>query len=215
MKISPTKAGTKKKPRTVKVGLNISNDGPARRRRDRDLLPEDDQAEHEGLQDLLRGHARSTTAPRPARRARRSAPERRRAVVNPTGAGPAPLALQEHVLRRLLQAAQHLPRSDGRRQSEGALGKISSGGAEFGQKLTIDIPEDLQQPSASVYSALTDIKTSLRATAGKGRKKHGIFQTTGCTGRKFNFKSRLTYVNNPTPPAATTSGATDTVSCKK
>ncbi len=95
------------------------------------------------------------------------------------------------------------------------IGKISNAGGKYGQKLSIAIPGDLQQPVPGSYSALSDIATSLSGTVGSGSKKHGILESRGCVGGKYAFRSKLTYAPNPDPPAARTSTATDTVSCKK
>lgn len=99
-------------------------------------------------------------------------------------------------------------------QSGGAVratlkGTISNGG----RRLTIPIPEDLQQPATNVYSALTDIKTTLKGTAGSGAKKHGFFELGKCAGGKVTVTTKLTYVPNPKPPAKTSSTATDTQRC--
>ncbi len=84
-----------------------------------------------------------------------------------------------------------------------------------GQKLVIDIPGNLQQPAPGLYSALTSITNELEGTTGKGRKKHGIFESTGCAKGSWEFESTLTYAANPNPPAKSKSSATDEVKCKK
>lgn len=98
-------------------------------------------------------------------------------------------------------------------QSGGAVratlkGTISNGG----RRLTIPIPEDLQQPATGVYSALTDIKTSLKGTTS-GSKKHGFFELSKCAGGSITVSTKLTYVPNPNPPAKTTSTASDRQRC--
>lgn len=94
--------------------------------------------------------------------------------------------------------------------------KVSKGGGnKFGQKLTIDIPAEIQQPIPGLYASLAEIDVKLKGTTGSGKKKHGIFEATGCTGGLHDFQTRLTYAPNPNPPAAPNSTATDTVACKK
>jgi hypothetical protein len=87
-------------------------------------------------------------------------------------------------------------------------GTISNGG----RRLTIPIPGDLQQPAPRVFSALTDIKTSLKGTTA-GARKHGFFELGKCAGGKITVTTKLTYVNNPEPPARPNSTATDTQRC--
>jgi hypothetical protein len=47
------------------------------------------------------------------------------------------------------------------------IGKISRAGGSYGQKLTIDIPRDVQEPVPGTFSALSDIETTLRGTDGQ------------------------------------------------
>jgi hypothetical protein len=97
-------------------------------------------------------------------------------------------------------------------QSGGAVRATLKGTiSNSGRRLTIKIPEDLQQPATGVYSALTDIKTSLSGTAGSGARKHGFFELAKC--RSITVTTKLTYVPNPNPPARTSSTATDRQRC--
>ena len=138
------------------------------------------------------------------------------AVVNPTSPTPAPI---EFKITFFVGSARtlsiYLEQVNGDvRQAFPA--KISSaGGGKYGQKLTIDIPENLQQPAPNVYSALTDIAVSLKGTTGSGARRHGIFESIGCSGGNHDFQTRLTYAPNPNPPAASSSTATDPVACDK
>ena len=138
------------------------------------------------------------------------------AVVNPRSATPSPISFKNTFFVGSSNSLTiYLEQTEGDVRAI-LQGKLSSaGGGKFGQKMTISIPETLQQPAPGVYSALTDIAVKLKGTTGSGRKKHGIFEATGCTGGLHDFQTRITYANNPTPPAAPTSTATDTVACKK
>jgi hypothetical protein len=135
--------------------------------------------------------------------------------VNPTGANPAPVSFRNtfYVAGRnrlnvnLISSDESINRTFPVR--------VSRGGGKYGQKLTIDIPADLQQPAPGIYSALTEIATTLKGTAGRGSRRHGLFEATGCSGRQHQFQTRLTYAPNPNPPAATSTTATDSVRCSR
>lgn len=94
------------------------------------------------------------------------------------------------------------------------VARIGKATGKYGQKLTIDIPTDVQKTAAG-FSALTSITTSLSGKAGKGRRRHGLIESVGCSGGLYDFQSKLTYAPNPNPPVASTSTATDSVDCKK
>jgi hypothetical protein len=74
---------------------------------------------------------------------------------------------------------------------------LGSGGAGFGQKITIDIPESLQQPVPGAFSALTGIS----ARIGLRRGRRALITTNGCPDDgNHDLRARLTFVPNPTPP---------------
>jgi len=104
------------------------------------------------------------------------------------------------------------------KQKGGNLGatfpvKIGSAGGKFGRKLTIDIPKNLQSPNG-VFAYLTELDASLKGTTGKGKKKHGLFEATDCKGGEHDFQTTLTNVANPNPPSKKTTEATDSVRCR-
>ena len=80
----------------------------------------------------------------------------------------------------------------------------------YGQKLTIDIAPNLQQPAANVYSSLQSLKTSV---ALKTRKDQLINLTDCPKARELQYQLRLTFTPNPTPPASTTATAVDGARC--
>jgi hypothetical protein len=85
-----------------------------------------------------------------------------------------------------------------------------SSGRLYGQKLTIDIAPNLQQPATNVYSSLQRLETSV----GLKRKKNYLMSLTDCPGSRENqFQLRLTFVPNPTPPATSTATAVDGARC--
>jgi hypothetical protein len=90
-------------------------------------------------------------------------------------------------------------------------GKITNSG----RRLSITIPDDLQQPATGVFSALSQLAGSFKATKTVSGKKYSFVSTTSCpSSKKWKVKSKLVYGTNqfPAPPAVSGS---DSVSCKK
>ena len=87
----------------------------------------------------------------------------------------------------------------------------------YGQKITIEILRSLQapvddpsDPSKSVYSSLQRLETSIGLRSGRNE----LLGLTDCPkARELQFGLRLTFVPNPTPPAATTANAIDGARC--
>ncbi|MGZ4270791.1 MAG: hypothetical protein ACXVSX_16475 [Solirubrobacteraceae bacterium] len=85
---------------------------------------------------------------------------------------------------------------------DGTLGNASGA---YGKKLTVKIPDNLQQPVAGAYATLTDFKTSVG-----GRSKNTPYAALkGCTSGKLKFKGVFNYSDG------TSKTATTTANCKK
>ncbi len=212
-----TKAGTKKKPRAVGLKLDIRNnrDSGTTASRIEVFFAKNIRINPKGFPTCSASKIEAEGAgacPSKSRLGTGTA----EAVVNPTSPTPSEISFKNtffvgpsNTVTIFLEQTE----GDVRAVLQGRI--TSAGGGKFGQKLTINIPENLQQPAPGVFAALTEIQTSLKGKAGKGKKRHGIFEATGCTGGLHDFQTRLTYAPNPNPPAAPSSTATDTVACKK
>ena len=77
-----------------------------------------------------------------------------------------------------------------------------------GSKMTIEIPKFLQMPAPNTYSALLDLSTTL--SKKKGSK--ALISSTGCKSKKHKVGVKVDFVPNPNPPAA--SSASDTAEAK-
>jgi hypothetical protein len=91
-------------------------------------------------------------------------------------------------------------------------GKIS------GHTLTIRIPDgsragepNLVQPAPGTYSAIANLSTKL----GLKKGKKSLLTSVGCSGKKHKITVQEHFVPNPTPPAATDAKTTGSASCKK
>jgi hypothetical protein len=84
-------------------------------------------------------------------------------------------------------------------------GVLVSDSGLYGKKLTVEIPENLQQPLTGVFATLTDFQVSLKG----GTASKPYIGLKGCSGGKLNMKVDLTYTDG------TSQSATATAPCKK
>jgi len=80
-----------------------------------------------------------------------------------------------------------------------------------GQSLTINIPENLQQPAPGVFSALLEINSKLGLKNGK----KALVSSVGCKSKKHKIGVTIAYVPNPNPPAKSKVSDTGNASCSK
>jgi len=80
-------------------------------------------------------------------------------------------------------------------------GKLVSDRGKFGKKLVVTIPDTLQQPAPGAYATLTDFKTSVKGTGSKKRPYVGL---AGCTKKKLNFQSDFVFTDDSRATAKTT-----------
>jgi len=84
-------------------------------------------------------------------------------------------------------------------------GVLVSDSGLYGKKLTVEIPENLQQPLTGVFATLTDFQVGLKG----GSAKKPYIGMKGCSGGKINMKVDLTYTDG------TEQSATATAPCSK
>jgi len=81
-------------------------------------------------------------------------------------------------------------------------GKLQSDSGKYGKKLVVAIPEALQQPAPGAFATLTDFKTSVKGTGSKKRPFVGL---AGCSKKKLNYKSDFVFTDGSTSTATSTS----------
>lgn len=210
-KITPSKAGTKARPRAAKADIVITNTKESRTTLDTLVawLPRDLKVSTRGL-----GRCRKSVldaegaegCPASARAGTGTA----HATLDPAGqatplefkltlfvGGPTTLlvALEERSLPALRPVL---------------VGKLSPASGRYRYKLTVKLTPELQQPVMGTYAALDDIR--VRFSLRRGR--NSLLAFTGCprSGR-HEFKVQLSYIPNPAPPAASSASATNTAKC--
>jgi len=82
-------------------------------------------------------------------------------------------------------------------------GKIS------GSKMTIAITPSLQQPAPNVFSALSDLST----TISKKKGKNYLVSSVGCKSKKHTITATVGYANNPTAPSKPSATSTADAKC--
>ena len=79
-------------------------------------------------------------------------------------------------------------------------GKLGTATGDYGYKLDVTIPANLQQPVPGVFAPLVDFKVSTGGTytkkKGKKKTKYNYIETTACTGGKWPFNAELTFAND-------------------
>ena len=94
-------------------------------------------------------------------------------------------------------------------QTQGGPIKAVLHGKISGSKMTIVIPEFLQKPAPSTYSALVGLTT----TIGKSKGSKSLIASKGCKSKAHKIGVTVNYVPNPNPPAASTASGTGNAKC--
>ena len=209
--VSPTKAGTKTSPKSEKVNLTIINNKESKTSASKIeiIFPKTLKLSTKGLKKCSvstlnsQGKAACPTAAK-------AGVGTAEALVNPSSPNPAPLKFNVTTwvsgTNLLAFYLEQQGTDSGVQQALPA--KITKAGT--GQKLTINIPKNLQQPAPGVYSALQQIKNSLGLKSGK----NALVKSIGCPkAREHQIGVKITYVPNPTPPASTTAKSADGATC--
>lgn len=80
---------------------------------------------------------------------------------------------------------------------ESKLVPIRSGA--YGYKLVTDIPQNLYEPVPGLFTPLTDFNVTTKASTKVKGVTYGITATTSCTKHKWPFRATWQYVNSPSP----------------
>ena len=204
VKVSPSKAGTKSKPKAIKLTLTVKNNDdskttaskiaikiPSTLKLSLTGLPactkSDDDLINQGPSICKSSIAGSGSA---------------NAKLTPFGAGAANVAFKVTPIVGKKELLFHLA-ATGVSNNYVLHGKIS------GRTLTITIPPAVQQPVPGLYSALSDLTSTLSLKKGS----HSLLTSTGCSGGSHKVGVTLSYSPNPTPPATGTASASGKAKC--
>ena len=206
--VSPTKSGTKKKPKSIKITTFVQNNVPNTTAAKIEIdFPKTVKISGKGLTSckLSKIQANGPGA----------CPSKSKAGTGLTHAvvGPDRIPLNFDVTAFV--GGKNLVifyiKQQGGTVSKALSGKISKGSGGFGQKLVISIPPDLQQPAPGLYAALVDLKSTLQLKKGK----YALVSSVGCKNKKHKFGAKLTFAPNPNQPPKPSASGTSTATCKK
>ena len=212
--ISPSKAGTKKKPKSEKLNLNIVNNKESKTSASKIeiSIPKSLKLSTKGLKTCSVSKLDSqgkASCPKGSLAGIGTAD----ALVNPSSANPAPLKFNVSTFvagKNLLAFYLEQQGTDSGVQQALPAKITSVKNKVYGQKLTINIPGNLQQPAPGVYSALQNIKNSLGLKSGD----HALLTSIGCPKtREHPIGVKISYVPNPSPPASSSASSADGAPC--
>jgi len=208
-KLTPSKAGTKKKPRAAKLHSTIVNNVPNTTAATIEIdFPKTVKISGKGLK-----HCAVAEFSKPG--GKDNCPAKSKAGTGfsnaSVGSGPGAVPLDFNVTSYV--AGNNLLVFYIEQKGGGIVkalqGKISRGSGKFGQKLVITIPEDLRKTAAG-YGNLEDLESTLYNKKGK----HSLISTIGCKKKKHTFGAKFTFVPNPGPPPKPSASGTSTATCK-
>lgn len=205
--VSPTKAGTKKKPKAAKVTTFVKNNVPNTTASKIEIdFPKTVKISGKGLTKCA-----LSEFSKPGGKANCPAKSKAGSGVSNAVVGPERTPLRFNVSAYV--GGNNLVifyiEQQGGSVTKALEGKISSASGKYKQKLVITIPPDLQQPAPGLYAALTDLKSTISNKKGK----HSLISTLDCKKKKQAFGTKLTFAPNPTPPPQPTATGTSTAKC--
>jgi len=206
--VSPTKSGTKKKPKSIKVTTFVQNNVPNTTAAKIEIdFPKTVRISGKGLP-ACKLSAIQANGPRACPSKSKAGTGLSHAVVGPDRI---PLNFDVTAFVGGKNLVIFYIKQQGGTVSKALSGKISKGSGGFAQKLVITIPPDLQQPAPGLYAALVDLKSTLQLKKGK----YALISSVGCKNKKHKFGAKLTFAPNPAQPPKPSATGTSTATCKK
>jgi len=206
--VSPSKAGTKKKPKAVKITTFVKNNVPNTTASKIEIdFPATVKLSGKGLVKCA-----ITEFSKPGGKANCDDKSKAGSGVSNAVVGPerAPLVFNVSAYVGGNNLIIFYIEQQGGGVTKALQGKISSASGKFKQKLVITIPPDLQQPAPGLYAALTDLKSTIYNKKGK----NSLVSSIGCKKKKHTFGSKLTFAPNPAAPPKPSASGTSTAKCK-
>lgn len=206
--VSPSKAGTKSKPKSEKFTLKVTNDGASKTtaKSIKITFPSTLKLSTKGLTQCTKSdEVIVSQTPQKACKASIVGTGSANAILGPQSPTPAPVKFTVTPIVGKNQLLFYLAGQGAVTNKYVLHGKIS------GKTLTIAITPDVQQPVPGVYSALVDLSSTLSKKQGK----HYLISSTGCSGRKHKVPVTVGYAPNPVAPAASTASTTLVAKCSK
>ena len=208
VKVTPTKVGTKKKPKNSTINLSIENTATNRTMSKLTITTAKSfKLSTKGLTKCDRAKLDPSTGGGPDACPKASIVGKGIATALLGVTSPTPSDLEFDVT----------PVVTGPKNLDFYLAERNTGvnvlapGTISGRKLTIEVPAAAQQPVPGVYAGLVSLETTLKAKKGKNY----LASTNGCKAKKHPFSAKLTFVPNGSDTTGGTVDTKATASCKK
>jgi len=198
--VSPTKAGTKSKPKAVTFKLKVTNN-PASKTTAKSIaikFPSTIKLSTKGLDQCTASDDALIANVNVCKKAFAGSGSAS-ALLNPTATTPGPLSFKVQPIVGKNELLFVL---------SGSANAVLHGAVK-GSTLTIAITPQLQQPIPGVYSALNGLTTTI--SKKKGTKS--LISTTGCKSKKHTVSVTVGYAPNPAAPAKPSATNTSDAKC--
>ena len=214
--VTPTKAGTKKKPKNSKIRLSLTVPKEARATADQIVfnLPQHVRVSGKGFRYCPSTELDSTKDPAKCPKGSKVGSGTASAAFGP---GLTPINFDVQIFAGSRNELGIWLQAKGLGVAKAIRGVVSRAGSPYYQKLTIDIPPELQR-QLGAYVYLTGLQATVGATRtarvkGK-RRKFNLVTTIGCPkDKKHRWEARVRFVPNPNPPIQGQSTQGDTSAC--
>lgn len=218
VKVTPKKAGTKKKPKNGKVQLSIVNDDSGRTMDNLKIyLPKTGKLSLKGFKACSEQTITDQACPKSAALGTGIAEASQGVntpLPNPLFFKVTPFPMSKTKIGFFLQQLNKDPSGKPTNEvSPGGISVVSVGTIKkakkpYGQLLDIAVPQLAQEFPTGVFNGLVSLETTLTKKKGK----NFLVSSMGCTKKKYPFKAVLHFIANPDPANAGT--ATDTFAAK-
>ena len=202
--VTPTKAGTKSKPKNSTINLAVTNADTKRTMSKLTITTAKTfKLSTKGLT-KCKVSVLETSGPSKCPKASRVGKGTAEALVGVNGTNPTPLTFK---VTAVVTGPKNLAFD---LQGQQLPVHVLAPGTISGSKLTIQVPQVAQQPVVGTYAGLV----SLQATLSGKKGTNYLASTTGCAKKKHPFSSALTFINNGVSPAGTVTAKTN-AKCSK
>ena len=197
---SPSKAGTKSKPKAVNFKIDVKNNAAAKTtaKSIKITFPSTIKVSTKGLDQCTVADQPLIDNPSQCKKSY-AGKGQASALLNPFAPTPGPLSFKVQPIVGKNEILFVLSGS-----ADAVLhGKIK------GRSMTIEITPTLQQPVPGTFSALNQLGATIKAKKGK----NALISSTGCKGKKHTIGVEVAYANNPNPPAAASAKDSFDIKC--
>lgn len=208
VKVTPTKAGKKKKPKNSTINLSIENTATNRTMSKLTITTSKTfKLSTKGLTKCDRANLDPSTGGGPSSCPKASIVGKgtATALLGVTSPTPSPL---EFDVTPVVTGAKNI---DFYLAEKNTGVNVLAPGTISGRKLTIEVPAAAQQPVPGVYAGLVSLETTMKAKKGKNY----LASTNGCKGKKHPFSATLTFVPNGSDTTGGDVKTSANAKCKK